>query len=391
MSRFADYLLGRDLEPNGSESRALEAGTVPESIPPVSRTALPTVSETTALRIADVFAAVRVLADALASLPPRVYRETSGGRVPAGEDQRLVALMRRPEPGSTSADLLSTLIVHLIVHGDAFLAKYRSEGTITQLGLLDPQAVVVERKGDRVIYRLSRREGISHHGPSDIVHVKAMSPDGLRGLSTVRAAGKVLGLNQGLIDYACNFLGNAARPGGILAVTGDQPLRSDHAADLKSDWQELFAGQAPGAGAGRIAVLSGDDMSFERVEPPMKDSEFLAQRELAAREVARVFNLPPWALGTSSGDALTYSNVASQNRYLVDHSLRPWIERIERALSNDADLCPGGAYLVLDTDALLRADPAQRADFYEKAIAGGWLTVDEVREREDLPPLGGAS
>ena len=385
--KVIDYLRGRDLEPNGSESRTLQAGTVPEVIAPVSRTALPTVTETTALRIADVFAAVRVLADSLASLPPRVYRQSSGGRVPAGDDQRLVALLRRPEPGSTSADLLSTAMVHLLVYGDAFVAKYRSEGMITQLGLLDPQAVVVERKGDRVIYRLSRREGISDDGPDDILHVKAMSPDGLRGLSTVRAAGKVLGLNQGLVDYAANFLGNAARPGGILAVSGNLPLKDDHARGLKDDWQELFAGQSPGAGAGRVAVMSAEEMSFERVEPPMKDSEFLAQRELAAREVARVFNLPPWALGASSGDALTYSNVAMQNRYLVDHSLRPWIERIERAFAADADLCPGGAYLVLDTDALLKADPAQRAEFYEKAISGGWLTVDEVRAREDLPPL----
>lgn len=387
MGRIREFLTGSDLV--DGESRTLQAGTVSLAMVPMSPTSLPAVRESTALRIADVFAAVRVLADSLASLPARVYRETRGARVPAGEDQRLVALLRRPEPGSSSADMFSTLMVHLLIHGDAFVAKYRSEGTITQLGLLDPQAIVVERKGAQVIYTLSRREGISRHGPEDILHVKALSPDGLRGLSTVRAAGKVLGLNQGLIEYACNFLGNASRPGGILAITGDMPLSTGRAADLKQDWQELFSGQGTGAGAGRIAVLSGDSMSFEQVEPPLKDSEFLAQRELAAREVARVFNLPPWALGASSGDALTYANVAMQNRYLVDHSLRPWITRIERAFSNDTDLCPGGTYLVLDTDGLLRADPEARATYYEKAISSGWLTVNEIREREDLPPLGG--
>lgn len=79
-----------------------------------------------------------------------------------------------------------------------------------------------------------------------------------------------------------------------------------------------------------------------------------------------------------------------QNRYLVDHPPRPWLVRIESAFANDATLCPGGAYLVLDTDALLRADPAERPGFYKTALDGGWLTVDEVREREDLPPLGGS-
>lgn len=385
MGKIADYLTGRDLvEPNG-ESRTITPGTTSEGLLPVGRTALPPVSETTALRIADVFAAVRVLADSLGSLPARVYRETPSGRVPAGEDQRLVALLRRPEPGSTAADLLSTLMVHLLVHGDAFIAKYRSENMITQLGLLDPQTVTVERRGGRVIYKVSRLEGFSEHGPEDLVHIKGMSSDGLRGLSTVRAAAKVLGLNQALIEYACNFLGNASRPGGVLSV-GEAPLQRDHAAGLKEDWQELFSGQGAGAGAGKIAVFSGE-MSFERVEPPMKDSEFLAQREVAAREVARVFNLPPWALGASSGDSLTYSSVAMQNRYLVDHSLRPWISRIEHAFTNDTDLAPGSVYMTLDTDALLRADPEARAAYYKAALDGGWLTVNEIREREDLPPL----
>jgi HK97 family phage portal protein len=97
--------------------------------------------------------------------------------------------------------------------------------------------------------------------------------------------------------------------------------------------------------------------------------------------------VPAWAIDAPTGDSLTYSNVAQQNRFLLDHCLRPWLVRIERAFTNDADLCPGGTYLAFDTDALTRMDGDARAAFYEKGLAGGWLTVDEVRAREDLPPL----
>jgi HK97 family phage portal protein len=388
-----NYLRGNDvaLLNGGAESRTLtRSGTERQQWTFPARTALPAISEHQALKVADVFAAVRVLANAVASLPPHVYRrQPDGTRVRAGDDQRLVQLLRRPEPGSTSADLFSGLMVHLLVYGDAFLAKYRAEGEIVELGLLPPDQIEVERRGRRIVYKLRRLGTLEEVGPQDIVHVRAMGSDGLRGISTVKAAGKVLGLNQGLVDYACNWLGNSSRPGGVLALSGDVPHRRDHAANLKEDWQELFRGQGAGAGAGRIAVLSGDAMSFERVEPPMKDSEFLAQRELAAREVARAFGLPPWTLGASSGDSLTYSSVAMQNRAFVDHSLRPWLVRIERAISGDADLCPGGAYLLLETDALLRADTRERYAAYREAIEGGWLSVDEIRELEDRPPLEG--
>lgn len=391
MSKIGDYLTGRDLL--DTESRTLTRGAESETLPyisPTSPTALPAISETNALKIADIFACVRVFANAIGSLPPRVYRRLpDGSRLPAGEDQRLVALLRRPEPGATSADLLGSIMLHLLVAGDCFLAKYRREGSIVQLACLDPQTVAVERRGERVVYTLSRREGLSEHGVEDILHIKAPSQDGLRGMSTVRAAAKALQVNEGLISYAANFLANAARPGGILSLSGEAPMQRDQAAGLKADWQELFAGQGTSAGAGKIAVFSGD-MSFERVEPAMKDSEFTEQRRLAAQECARAFGLPAWAIGAPVGDSLTYSTVEGQNRYLVDHAFRPWAVRIERAFNADPDLLPGSSYLALDFDAFLRGDAAKRADYYEKALGAGWLTVDEVRAAEDLPPLEGS-
>ena len=101
-----------------------------------------------------------------------------------------------------------------------------------------------------------------------------------------------------------------------------------------------------------------------------------------------MFRVPAWAIDAPTGDSLTYSNVSEQNRALVTHSLRPWIVRIERAISNDADLCPGNTYVQFDLDGLLRADAATRSDIYTRALNAdtGWLTRAEVRELEDLPP-----
>ncbi len=67
--------------------------------------------------------------------------------------------------------------------------------------------------------------------------------------------------------------------------------------------------------------------------------------------------------------------------------------RIERAISNDSDLCPGGTYVQFELDGLLRADAKTRAETYEKALnpETGWMRRDEVRELEDLPPEEGES
>ena len=156
--------------------------------------------------------------------------------------------------------------------------------------------------------------------------------------------------------------------------------------NLKEQMEGEFGWKAEPPGHGRVAVMTGD-LSYLAVDPPLREQEFVAQRELSAREVARVMRVPAWAIDAPTGDSLTYSNVAQQGRALLDHCLRPWLVRIEQAISGDADLCPGGTYMSFDTDALTRLDPDARATFYEKGLAGGWLSVSEIREREDLPPL----
>ena len=83
------------------------------------------------------------------------------------------------------------------------------------------------------------------------------------------------------------------------------------------------------------------------------------------------FRVPAWAIDAPTGDSLTYSNVGEQNRALVTHSLRPWIVRIEKAMSNDTDLCPGSTYVAFDLDGLLRAAPEQRATAYTAGARSG--------------------
>ena len=104
--------------------------------------------------------------------------------------------------------------------------------------------------------------------------------------------------------------------------------------------------------------------------------------------MARIFRVLAWAIDAPTGDSLTYANVAEQNRALATLSLRPWAVRIETAFSNDADLCPGGTYLLCDFDGLQRAAPEQRAQSYTAALnrETGWMRREEVRALEDLPP-----
>ena len=151
---------------------------------------------------------VRVLADAASSLPLHVYRHGNGReRVTSG---KLVDLFDRPSAGSTQADLISSLMAHVLVYGNAFVGKFREAGEITQLDLLDPLRVRPELEHGQLRYRYTPTMGSQRMlTESDVVHVKGLWVDGLVGLSAVSQASRVLGLSDELVKHALTFFDSA--------------------------------------------------------------------------------------------------------------------------------------------------------------------------------------
>ena len=139
---------------------------------------------------------MRVLADAASSLPLHVYRKTADGRelVTGG---RLVDLLDRPAPATTQSDLVSTLMAHLLIWGNAFLGKYREGGDITQIAPLYPDRVTPELDGGQLRWHYSPTTGPQTLlTDADLVHIKGLSIDGVLGLSPVTQAANVLSLSD---------------------------------------------------------------------------------------------------------------------------------------------------------------------------------------------------
>jgi HK97 family phage portal protein len=384
-------MFSRRSRDDGVEDRALTA----QNVPPSMLTSTPggaSVTPSTAMGIADAYACVRALADAAASLPLHAYRRTDAGR------ERLEGgtadLLRAPAPATTQAGLVGQLVAHLQLFGNAYLGKYRNAaGQVDQLALLHPERVQPELRGGRPVFTvLDGQGGRSIHTTDDVIHVKALSVDGLVGLSPVRQCRTALGLSQTLAEHSASFFASGARPAGVLRLNrfGTPPpgVASGEGTDdlqtLRNAWNSEHGGPK---NAHKIAVISGE-VEFTPLSMPMDDVEFLEQRKLSAVEVARVFRVPPHMIGASSGDSLTYSTVESQALDFTKFSLRPWLVQIEQALSADRDLFGPRTYCEFLLDALLRGDSKTRADVYAQALdpITGYMDVDEVRALENLPP-----
>jgi HK97 family phage portal protein len=335
-----------------------------------------------ALAIGDVWAAVRVLADAASSLPLHVYRDAGA---PSGTRERvrsgrLPTLLGRPAPATSQADLVCSLMAHLAVYGNGYIAKYREGGEITQLGLLHPDRIRPELEGGVLRFRYTPGGSAQRMlTTSDVTMVRGLSMDGLTGLSAVSQAARVIGLSDELVRHALAFFERGTeRPAGVLQVYPDMSEQG------KERLREALRNQGKPHGL----MVIDSDAAFHELTSRLDDAQFSQQRELSAREIARVFRIPAHMLGAPTGDSLTYANTEQLSLDFTKFSLQPWLRRIELAISNDPDLCFERTFVKFELDGLLRADAKTRAESYSLALnpLTGWMSREEVRRLEDLSP-----
>jgi HK97 family phage portal protein len=369
---------------DNSEQRALTRDDLPAVMLAPTPASGVRVTPRNALGVADVLACVRLLSETVATLPVHVFRR-QGEQRHRLHDGALVELLARPSPAQTTSGLLGTLMLHLLCWGNAYLGLFRgSDGGIEQLAPLYPEQMDVQLRAGRLVYRYTApadERGGGHTvelRDTDLVHVRALSRDGLVGLSVVEQAREALGLSAALTIYAARYFSEDARPSGILKLGQGAADRLQGIADA---WNTRHRGQAH-----RIAAVTGD-VSFEAISSSAEEAQLTQSRQWATGEVARVFRIPASLLGAPSGDSMTYGNREADAQHFVTHSVRPWTVAIEEAINANEELCPSGVFCEFQFNELLRPDTQARYAAYETGLRAGFLTVAEVRRAENLPAL----
>jgi HK97 family phage portal protein len=349
-----------------------------------------------ALRLVDVLACVRCLAETASTLPLAAYR-----RLPDEGRQRLTSgklydLLEAPAPAVTQSNLIGQMVSALACNGNTFVGKFRNgDGQIEQLGVLPGGAVTVQIVGGEPLYRYwpayPQTTGEERTLTArDVLHVRLPVTDelGVLGLSPLRQAREALGLAKALEVEDASTVANSSTPLGIGTVTPG-PGADDLVENLKQGFEARHRGAE---NRGRMAFVTGE-VKFSALSISPLDAQFVERRQLSTVEIARLFRVPPWMIGAKSGDSHTYSNVEGQSRSFLTFSLSPYLVAVEQAVSNDPDLCAGNVFVEFLRDAILTANTTERFAAYAVALgnpttgAQGWMTVDEVRQRENLPPL----
>lgn len=350
------------------------------------------VSHKTALEVAAVFACVRVIAEGIAQVPFKLYRQEGDHKLPATEHPLYRVLYRKPNSWMTSFELRETMAIHAVLTGDAIAFVNRDvRGNIRELLPIPPGNVCVKQESDyRLVYTVTSPNGKVQDFPQQAIwHWRGPSWDSVVGLDAVKLARESIGLAMAAEASQARMQEDGAAMTGLYSVDGN--LTEEQYKSLRKYLDKEFYSQK----ATRVKLLDRG-AKFHAISMTGVDAQLLETRRNQVEEICRSMRVFPIMIGHTGDKANTFASAEQMFIAHVVHTLAPWYNRIEQSvecqLLTDTELDAG--YFVKFTAAgLMRGSHKDRAEFYSRSLGSGgspaWMTQDEVRALEDLNPMGG--
>jgi HK97 family phage portal protein len=333
--------------------------------------------------VSAVYACVAAISETIASLPLILYRRAVYDDRERATDHLLYRVLHdAPNEQQSALEFREQMQAAVLLRGNAYAEiRFGWDGQVRELIPIHNDCVtVVELDSGRLGYDVLDGKGrVRRLVQEEVFHLRHRSEDGKVGVSPIAAAREVLELALSERDHGVSTFRNGTRLSGILQTPGT--ISPEQREQLAAAWSQRHEGVT---NHGKTAIL-GAGVEFKPISMTLEDAEWIAARQFSVEEVARLFRVPPTVIGDLRHG--NYSNSVEMNRMFVTHTLRRHLTMWEQAISRQLLTAAGRRTYFAEhsVEGLLRGDSLNRAQFYERGIADGWLDVDEVRRLENLP------
>lgn len=346
-------------------------------------TAGETVTEETALTYSAFWNAVNLISGTVATLPLHLMRPIQPKGAVKFTESNLYTLMHdKWNPFMTAYTGRKTICAHVLTWGNGYAEKVYDGMRLRELWPIPPSRVKnIVMDGGKLVYEIIV-DGEEIYIPQErMLHLRGLGNDGFVGYSVVGFARKSLGLSMAMETFGGNFFEQGMNPGAVLK-------HPNKVGDIKK-MREAFTDVYAGIGKTHRLMLLEEGMDFEKIGMSLADATFLESRTFQIPEIARWFNLPPHKLKDLTKSS--FNNIEQEQISYVVDSILPWLINFEQEynvqLLTDSQMMREGLYFNHVVEGLLRADSKSRAEFYQIMRRNGFMTMNEVREREDLNPI----
>lgn len=347
------------------------------------------VSDSSALALSAVWGCVNLIAGTVATLPFMVYKtDAEGKRTPQKSHPLYRVLHDSPNYDQTAVDFWEWMCAAIELRGNAYARISRGDnGRITALYPVAPDLVSVERLKNGSLQYEWMEDG-THYKLTDreMLHIRGFGGNPMGGLSTLQFGRQAFGIAQAQERFAAETFRNGLRPSGVLKF--NEWLSTEQRNIAETRMVEKYVGAQ---NAGRPMVLEGG-VEWQKLSITPEDAQMLESRAFSLEEVCRFFGVPPFMIGHTEKSTSWGTGIEQQTIGFQKFTLRRRLKRIEQAVAKQllsaADRA-AGVTVEFNIEGLLRGDSKSRAAFYTSMTQIGAMTINEVRQLENMPPVDG--
>lgn len=392
--RFAEFIGGRKFE-NATTLPAIIRASEWSSFYEMAD-GMPVLTERAALQISSVYACIGLISGAIQAMPVNIYRYSSND----GERQRLYSdplhwiLNEEFAPRWSAASGWEFLCRSMLLQGDAFAVILRGpDGSPVGISPVHPERVVVAVSEDetRLVYGVhpeitsakADKGSPKVYDQDDMIHVAGFGFDGIKGLSPLQYALRMAGGSaKSMQEFMMNFYLNSARPD--YALVSEQTLGADIIANLKQQIDDNHKGASK---SHRPMVLQSG-LDIKPITMPMKDMEIMAARQFQTEEIARIYGVPPFMIGSTEKTTSWGSGIDSMGIGFVRYTLRRYLNKFENELNRKL-FRTASRVLEFDTSDLERADTKSFVEGLRTAVGRAGetriISINEARKAMRMP------
>lgn len=347
------------------------------------------ITHKTAMGIPLVWTCVKILSETVAGLPLKLYEGDGKERKLVDPMDRMVKLLKKPNPHITKLNFLKCVVANMALRGNAFALIHRNRfGEVVGLTPLNPDDVDRDHKlTDSLLYLVRENGKIMPVSPENMLHFKIFSLDGIWGLSPVEHLAETMGLSQAGQEWSSRFMSKGGFTGGYVIYKDFLTERQRNQImakfpNIRKEGNDDFA---------KMGVLEGGP-SVVPAGLSQKDSQFIETQQFTEEQISGIWGVPLYLANRASKTSIMGSNLEQQMSSFTVFGLKPYLDAVRDEI-DDKLLPKTDRFTEFVVEGLLQADSAGRAAYYRSALGGssgpGWMSIDEVREKENLPEFGG--
>lgn len=332
------------------------------------------------MQIPTLASGVNMISRLIASLPIKMYELVDGEINEVVEDNRLKLLNLQAEKTMSAYHMKESLIKDYLLDGNGFvyIKKKPNRNVIESLHYVDRSQISFLSNFHPIEKDLKVVVGTcGSYNVENFIILAQSSKDGVQGKGLVANHSELLStmLTSMRREKSISYSGGVNR--GVLK--SPKPLSEEAMRALKSAWEELYSDN-------NNAMILANGMDFVTVSQSSKDMELYNNKRANSELITEILNIPKSIMdGTSSDEG--FNN-------FVKTTINPILVQLEVALNNSLlfESEKGRVFFDIDTDELLKSDLEKRMKSYEIALRNSILTIDEVRNKENLkkmPNIGG--